>query len=37
MRKAGAELFWLRTDQSPLHAIGRFFQERAARRQRVSR
>ena len=36
-RKAGAELFWMRTDRSPLHALGRFFQERAARRQRVSR
>ena len=37
LRKAGAEVFWMRTDRSPLHAIGRFFQERAARRQRVSR
>jgi len=37
LRRAGGDLFWLRTDRSPLHALGRFFQERAARRQRVSR
>jgi uncharacterized protein (DUF58 family) len=37
LRRAGADLLWLRTDQSPFHAIGRFFQERAARRQRISR
>jgi uncharacterized protein (DUF58 family) len=37
LRRAGADHFWLRTDRSPLHALGRFFQERAARRQRVSR
>jgi uncharacterized protein (DUF58 family) len=32
LRRCGAELLWLRTDQSPLHSLGRFFQERAARR-----
>lgn len=32
LRRAGAEVVWLRTDRSPLHALGRFFRERAARR-----
>jgi uncharacterized protein (DUF58 family) len=32
LRRCGAELLWLRTDRSPLHALGRFFRERAARR-----
>jgi uncharacterized protein (DUF58 family) len=32
LRRAGAELVWLRTDRSPLYALGRFFAERAARR-----
>jgi uncharacterized protein (DUF58 family) len=32
LRRYGAELLWLRTDRSPLHALGRFFRERAARR-----
>jgi len=36
LRKIGAEPLWLRSDQSPLHALGRFFQERASRRWRVA-
>jgi uncharacterized protein (DUF58 family) len=32
LRRYGTELLWLRTDRSPLHALGRFFRERAARR-----
>lgn len=36
LRRSGAEIVWLRTDRSPLHALGRFFQERAARRSRVA-
>jgi len=32
LRTAGAEVLWLRTDRSPLYALGRFFAERAARR-----
>ena len=32
LRLAGAEVLWLRTDRSPLFALGRFFAERAARR-----
>lgn len=32
LRLAGAEPLWLRTDRSPLYALGRFFAERAARR-----
>jgi uncharacterized protein (DUF58 family) len=32
LRRAGAELVWLRTDRSPLFALARFFAERAARR-----
>lgn len=32
LRFAGAEVVWLRTDRSPLFALGRFFAERAARR-----
>jgi uncharacterized protein (DUF58 family) len=35
LRRAGADLLWLRTDQSPLHPLGGFFRERAARRPRV--
>jgi uncharacterized protein (DUF58 family) len=34
LRRCGADLLWLRTDQSPLVALGRFFEERAARRRR---
>jgi uncharacterized protein (DUF58 family) len=37
LRRAGAELCWLRSDRSPLHALGRFFGERAARRPRIPR
>ena len=36
VRHGGADLLWLRTDQSPLHALGRFFHERAARRHRIA-
>jgi uncharacterized protein (DUF58 family) len=32
LRRSGAEIVWLRTDRSPLHALGRFFRERAGRR-----
>ena len=32
LRRAGAELVWLRTDRSPLYALGSFFAQRAARR-----
>jgi len=32
LRRGGAEIVWLRTDRSPIHTLGRFFQERAARR-----
>lgn len=32
LRRSGVECVWLRTDQSPLHALARFFRERAARR-----
>jgi uncharacterized protein (DUF58 family) len=35
LRRAGADLLWLRTDQSPLHPLGGFFRERAARRPRA--
>jgi hypothetical protein len=35
VRHGGAELLWLRTDQSPLHALGRFFHERAAQARRA--
>ena len=34
IRRGGGELLWLRTDRSPLHALGRFFHDRAARRLR---
>jgi uncharacterized protein (DUF58 family) len=34
LRRAGAEVVWLRTDRNPVYALGRFFNERAARRQR---
>jgi uncharacterized protein (DUF58 family) len=33
---AGADVVWLRSDRSPLQALGRFFQERAARRVPVA-
>jgi uncharacterized protein (DUF58 family) len=36
LHRAGADLLWLRADHDPLHALGRFFQERASRRQRVA-
>jgi uncharacterized protein (DUF58 family) len=36
LRRVGAEPVWLRTDRNPLHALGRFFNERAGRRQRVA-
>jgi uncharacterized protein (DUF58 family) len=36
LRRAGAEPVWLRNDRSPLHPLGRFFRERAARRARVA-
>ncbi len=36
LRRSGAEPLWLRSDQSPLYALGRFFQERAKRRQRAA-
>ena len=32
LRRRGAETLWLCTDRSPLHTLGRFFRERAARR-----
>jgi len=32
LRRCGVEVVWLRTDRSPLQALGRFFHERAARR-----
>jgi uncharacterized protein (DUF58 family) len=34
LRRCGADPVWLRTDRSPLFALGRFFRERAARRLR---
>ncbi len=34
LRGAGADLLWLPTERSPLHALARFFQERAGRRAR---
>jgi len=36
LRRVGADLVWLRTDRNPLYALGRFFNERAGRRQRVA-
>jgi uncharacterized protein (DUF58 family) len=36
LRQCGVEALWLRTDRNPLHALGRFFRERAARRSKVS-
>lgn len=36
LRRAGADLLWLRTDQNPLHALGAFFRDRASRRQRAA-
>lgn len=35
LRSGGAETLWLRSDRDPLFALGRFFEERAKRRQRV--
>jgi uncharacterized protein (DUF58 family) len=35
LRHAGADLFWLRSDRSPLQPLARFFRERAARRPRI--
>jgi uncharacterized protein (DUF58 family) len=35
LRRCGAEVLWLRTDRSPLHALGHFLRERAARRVAV--
>jgi uncharacterized protein (DUF58 family) len=35
LRSGGAETLWLRCDRDPLFALGRFFEERAKRRQRV--
>jgi uncharacterized protein (DUF58 family) len=37
LRHSGAEPLWLRSDASPLQALGRFFAERAARRSRRAR
>jgi uncharacterized protein (DUF58 family) len=34
LRRSGAEVLWLRTDRDPIHALGIFFHERAARRAR---
>ena len=34
LRRSGAEPLWLRSDCNPLHALGRFFEERARRRSR---
>jgi uncharacterized protein (DUF58 family) len=36
LRRAGADLLWLRADRDPLYALGRFFQQRAGRRERVA-
>ena len=36
LRRGGIEVLALRTDQSPLYAMGRFFAERAGRRGRAS-
>jgi uncharacterized protein (DUF58 family) len=35
LRRAGADPLWLRTDRSPLQALGAFFRERAGRRPQV--
>jgi len=35
LRRSGADPLWLRSDCNPLHALGRFFEERAGRRGRV--
>jgi uncharacterized protein (DUF58 family) len=35
LRRSGAEPLWLRSDRDPLHALGRFFRDRARRRLRV--
>jgi uncharacterized protein (DUF58 family) len=37
LRGAGAEALWLHSDRSPLLALARFFQERAASRRRTER
>jgi uncharacterized protein (DUF58 family) len=36
LRSGGVEILWLRTDHSPLQALGRFFRERASRRSAVT-
>jgi len=36
LRRSGAEPLWLRSDRDPLHALGRFFRDRARRRLRVA-
>jgi uncharacterized protein (DUF58 family) len=36
LRRSGAEPLWLRSDQDPLYALGRFFRDRAHRRVRVA-
>jgi uncharacterized protein (DUF58 family) len=36
LRRSGAEPLWLRSDQNPLYALGRFFLERTSRRPRVA-
>jgi uncharacterized protein (DUF58 family) len=35
LRSGGVEALWLRLDHDPLHALGRFFEQRMQRRQRV--
>jgi uncharacterized protein (DUF58 family) len=35
LRRAGADLVWLRNDQSPLHALAQFLRDRAGRRPRL--
>jgi len=35
LRRSGIDTLWLRADQSPLHHLGRFFRDRAARRSRA--
>jgi len=36
LRSSGAEVLWLRSDRDPLFGLGRFFEERAKRRHRVT-
>lgn len=35
VRRGGAGMLWLRTDRSPLYALGRFFHDRTSRRARI--